>query len=156
MKKIMFYLVLLSLMAACRKSSCVDCSSPSESAAIAQELILGKWQLERTIFISRLLGKRIYKTKKDFPNYILIFQDKGIIKLFRNDTLIGGSTFKFIKEKEIAPTSNSNRDLLFMNNLELPSQFEGVTPFGICNDSLYLSFQSYASDITPDQVWLRQ
>ena len=155
MKKTLFYLVLLSLMS-CHKELYVSCDTPSNDAEIAKSLITGRWELERTRFASRRFGKVIYLTKKDLPHYVLIFQGKGTLQLFRNDTLIGDGSFKFIKEKDIAPTSNSDLNLLFMNKVELPGEFEGVVPFKICNDSLYLPFQSYASDATPDQVWSKK
>lgn len=155
MKKFMMYLVLLSLMS-CRKELDIGCDVPSNSAEVAKSLIIGRWELENTRFASRRFGKVIYQTKKDLPHYVLIFQGKGTLQLFRNDTLIGDGSFKFIKEKDIAPTSNSDLNLLFMNKVELPGEFEGVVPFKICNDSLYLPFQSYSSDITPDQTWSKQ
>jgi hypothetical protein len=154
MKKIMFYLVLLSLMACCKDNN-VNCDQPSDSAAIAKTLIIGKWRLERTIFRNRLLHKVIYETRNDFPNYELVFSENGTVKLSRNDSLIGNTTFKFIKEKEIAPTSISERDLFFAAIVQ-PGEFEGVVPFKICSDSLFFFAQSYSSDVTPDQVWSRQ
>jgi hypothetical protein len=147
-KKMVFYLIFLSLMA-CKKSQ--NCDEPSDRADVAKCLILGRWRLERTTFYSLLEARYIYMTSKDFDKQELCFLDNGTVDFFINDTLFVNSPYKFITEKDIAPTVTIDQDLLQMSKMRAQ-----LTPFKICDDSLSLPYQSFRYDGFSDQVWAKK
>ena len=142
MKKMIFYLIFLSLMA-CKKTPSVDCNSPTSDSTLAKELLIGEWRLERTFIAARGIGK-VSKTRDQLPYVILNFRNDLTFQCFIADTLSCKGKFEFAKD--------GNTDLLIFKDFDLLF-IDGVAPFRICSDSLYLNFNSYMSDIVPDQVW---
>jgi hypothetical protein len=145
MKKINygFAAILLMLGVACRKVPNVSCNSPTSDPSLAKELLIGKWQLERTFIAARRIGK-LSKSRDQLPYVILTFSNDLTFQCFIADTLSSKGKFEFVKD--------GNTDLLTFQGGDL-TFIDGVAPFKICNDSLYLNFNSYMSDIVPDQVW---
>ncbi len=168
MKKQIIYLVLLSLMA-CKKRDCpvetvdvepkkpplVDCSRTTTNRDTAQTLIVGKWQLERTVFADRRLGKTVYKYANELPRIILDFRKEGSFDYFQNDTLRAASTYGFYKLSEITKfQADSTRNALHMPQmLSRGVSFGTLITYRICDDSLFLPFQSFAFDAVEDQIF---
>jgi hypothetical protein len=159
MKKIIFYVIFLSLMA-CKKAiqpvplPDISCNKPSNRADTAKLLIIGRWELERITILDRVNRLIIYRTKKDFPKQELNFLTNGLVELFKDDTLVASGFFKFVKEKDLAPTTKVDLDLISMPVVRRSR--ENFVPFRICNDSLYLPYGSFAYDGVPDEVWSKK
>jgi hypothetical protein len=147
MKKMMFYLVLLSLMAACRKSSCVDCRSPTNDLALCKELIIGKWEWVRTVatidtfatYTPKTFGHSVtlnFKTDGILENYVdgqlkdtSSYEVYDVGKFFKPDS---GQTYLNIKGC-VYPTPNPVRFYTYVRAVRLK----------ICDDSLYLPYDRF-------------
>jgi hypothetical protein len=159
MKKMMFYVIFLSLMA-CKKAvqpvplPVISCDKPSNRADTAKLLIIGRWELERITILDRVNRLIIYRTKKDFPKRELNFLTNGLVELFKEDTLVASGYFKFIKDKDLYAASTVDRDFISMPVVR--NGMESFVSFRICNDSLYLPYGSFAYDGAPDEVWSKK
>ena len=152
MKKNMFYLVLLALMAACNKppSVSVSCNSPTKDVSIAQKLIIGKWVWVYSNHYNRLLGKNELWTPevKDIIR-VMEFDTKGNLSMFEDGKLTAQTTYEFQK---YSVSTNIPAD---STRFVLLCKGRGNTFFKICSDSMYLPYQSFGYDASGDEVWMK-
>ena len=128
---------------ACKKTPSVDCNSPTSDSTLAKELLIGEWRLERTFIAARGIGN-VSKTRDQLPYVILNFYNDLTYQCFIADTLSCKGKYEFAKDGNTHLLTFQDVDLLFI---------DGVATYKICSDSLYMNFNSYMSDIVPDQVW---
>jgi hypothetical protein len=165
MKKIMFYLVLLSLMAACKHlpqpSATVDplppppkvvnCDSTTRDPVIAQKLIVGKWIWVYSLRYNRRLGYKEILTPANYRNNVkdvMEFDAYGKLNFYEDGKLTAQSTYQFRKYSDFSNISSDSTIYLF--NQPGRSAF-----YRICPDSLYLPFQSFGYDVGQDEVWAK-
>jgi hypothetical protein len=165
MKKIMFYLVLLLLMAACKHlpqplaivdpppppPKVVNCDSTTRDPVLAQKLIVGKWIWVYSYHANRRLGYTEIWTPSNRRNNVkdvVEFDDKGNLSTYVDGSLTTQTTYQFRKYSDFSNIpSDSTRFLLY---------FPGRSAFfRICPDTLYLPFQSYGYDVGADEVWAK-
>jgi hypothetical protein len=149
MKKIMFYLVLLSLMAGCKKTPTlsVDCRSPTNNLTVCRELIIGKWNLVKLV---RSIDTSAVITPTNGHSASLIFLNNGTIEYYQDEKYIARDSYdiaimkKFTKDK-----ADTLRNVLWTKKDRM------IVPLKICDDSLYLPYESFAYHIG-DFFYVRQ
>jgi hypothetical protein len=149
MKKMMFYLIFLSLMG-CKKTLLIDCSSPTKDPDIARQLIEGKWGWKYSNYFNRRESKYEIWTP-DNRNSIktMEFSSNGNLCIFENGKLVTKTNFEFKKLSALTNfPADSTRYILSWKNSD--------TVFRICSDSLYLPYQSFGYDAAADEVWEKQ
>jgi hypothetical protein len=161
MKKNIFYVVLLSLMA-CKHMpptlenvdvppKVVNCDTTTRNPIIAQKLIIGKWIWVYAYHANRRLGYREIWTPANYRNNIrdvMEFDAQGNMRFFEDGKLTAQTTYQFRKYSDFSNIpSDSTRFLL---------HFPGRDAFfRICPDSLYLPYQSFGIDPAGDEVWAK-
>jgi hypothetical protein len=143
MKKMTFYVILLSLMSACKHEPSIDCSAPTDDLNIARALITGRWELERTFLASRGIGI-VRKTKNQLPRSVITFYSDSTCKYFVADTLLYAGDFRFVE-------FTGDQYLRFEN----AKGYYYSTIFRICDDSLYLLYNA-SSDADANEIWAKK
>ena len=170
MKKQIIYLTLLSLMA-CKKTpsiedeitkpkeevsqkpSLVSCNTPTRNPDTAKIIIIGKWQLERTIFVSMILGKVIYRTYKDYDKEVIHFKEDGMLDFYLKDSLVVTSPYNINKLSETTKYPKDSTIYALRAEKIKGVSFGTLTTYRICDDSLYLPFNSFREDAIPDKIY---
>jgi hypothetical protein len=168
MKKQIIYLVLLSLMA-CKKPNrkgedivipieepkkppLVDCINPTQKRDTAQILFIGKWRLTRSVLRGWTGTSHLFAKKKEE----IVFKDNGIVEYFDQDTLKMSSPYEFIRLSDVSNImSDSSRILLKMEKMH-GYGLRSHTTFAVCDDSLYLLFNSFFYDGAADRIYAKQ
>jgi hypothetical protein len=157
MKKMSFYLIFLSLMA-CKKKPSVDCNSPTNDLALSKELIIGDWQWVK----SRSLQSG-YISRPDSTKYQVMFSFKsnGIMEQFVDGNLVDTSSYEIAIEKKYSTFyGDTLRNVLAIKRRLVKFQkhplMEYYVPIRICNDSLYLFYESYAWHTAGDNYFSRK
>jgi hypothetical protein len=137
MKKMMFCLVLLSLMSACKKTPSFDCNSPTKDLGLCKELIIGKWEWVRTV---RQFDTFAISTPKTAGQTVsLNFKTNGIVETFVNGQFKDTSSFEIY---DAVKYSKIDSGLTFLRFRE----FGWVTPrdvlIKVCEDSLFLPYEA--------------
>jgi hypothetical protein len=149
MKKMMFYLIFLSLMG-CKKTPLVDCNSPTKDPDIARQLIEGKWSWKYSNYFNRRESKNEIWTPENRKSIkTMEFKSDGSLYIFENGKLVTETKFEF---KKLSALTNFSAD----STRYILSWKDSNTTFRICSDSLYLPYQSFRYDAAADEVWEKQ
>ena len=149
MKKINYGFAAIGLMLfiACSKVPDVSCDSPTNDAALSRKLIRGEWIWSYSKQYSRQSGKEIITTpKSDSIAKTMIFYSDGRLKIYKNNKLEVETTYQFRKMSEwsLYPPDSLKTILSWKSSNVI---------WRICNDSLYLPYQTFAFDAAKDEVW---
>jgi hypothetical protein len=139
----MFYLILLSLMA-CRKEN--DCAEPTFDVGIARNLIIGKWEWKITYYYDMLKDSNVILTPKNLKvERKMEFKKDGNLSVLENGNSILETPYVFVKD-----TSNIGFDPNRYYITWKGSKFA----FKICSEYLYLNSLSIY-DNQHNEVWAR-
>ena len=159
MKKINygFVAVLLFLaVMACKKTPEVSCNSPTNDAAMSRELIVGSWRLHRMVFTSDSFYVR-YPPKSG--EISIKFKSNGTLEYYKNGDFIDSCRYeidKFSKYSFYPPDSVINvLRLINRNPLSMLIGLQDIVPIRICNDSLYLRYDSFRYHSVGDNYYYR-
>jgi hypothetical protein len=150
MKKMMFYLIFLSLMACSKTPNCTEATDDPEIAKCA---IIGEWRLIRTFIVSRTVGP-IHVTGKVVRDEVIIFKKNEDLEFYVLGQKILDSPYRFAKGKEFSNLSTDEQNLL--NIIKPKEEIGSLTTYRICNDSLYLRFNSFRYDELPDRIYAKK
>jgi hypothetical protein len=149
MKKMMFYLIFLSLMA-CKKVPLVDCNSPTKDPDIARQLIEGKWNWKYSNYFNRRESLyEIWTPENTKSIKTMDFSSDGNLCIFENGKLVTETKYEF---RKLSALTNFPAD----STRYIVSWKDSNTTFRICSDSLYLPYQSFRYDAAADEVWEKQ
>jgi hypothetical protein len=137
MKEIALFLSLIALIVACKKSSLVDCRTPTNDLAICKELIIGKWAWEKNIqYIS---GYKVSTPQTAGISQNLNFKANGIVETYINGVLKDTSSYEIYDGNKYFKLDSGLTFLTFR-------EYRYVTPRSvivrICEDSLYLPYEA--------------
>lgn len=148
MKKIMIYLVLLSLMA-CNKLPSVDCNSPTNEVSLTQKLLKGKWEWTYEKVQNRGFPFYYVTSKEKGYTRQMVFGSNSKIYLYQDNSNEKQLLYRLAPRKEFtSPMDSTLNVLVFETNDKKP--FE-VLDFRICTDSLYLFVTNHSYE-----VWSKQ
>lgn len=137
MKKTLFYLVVLALMVACKKTPSVDCNSPTNNLALCKELIVGKWEWVRTV---TNFGSFPTSTPQTSGRTVqLNFKNNGIVETFFDGQLKDTSSYEFYDGIVISKLDSGTTYLSFR---ELNYAYPRSVRLKVCEDSLYLPYEA--------------
>jgi hypothetical protein len=146
MKKIMIYLVLLSLMA-CKKTPSVDCRSPTNDLALCKELIIGKWEWVRTV---ATIDTFATYTSKTFGHSVkLNFKTDGILETYVDGQLKDTSSYEIYDAGKFFKLDSGKTFLNIKGcNYSRPDAVRfyasaRAVRLKICDDSLYLPYDQF-------------
>ena len=148
-----FVAALLLLAMACKKDPPlpdppnVSCDKRTNDVAISKQLIVGTWQWAYSKFRSRFLGTTIITNPQtDSIERSMTFNSDGRLMIYENGVLKQETTYKFRKMSEWSLFPGDSTRYIF-------SWKGSDVTWRICNDSLYLPYQSFTYDWLTDQVW---
>lgn len=149
MKKTLFYLVVLALMAACKKtpSVSVDCRSPTNDLALCKELIIGDWELVKsvkfidTVAVFRPINGRSVHVK---------FLDSGIMEYYQDGKYITRDSYDIAIMKKFTRDKGDTLQNVLWTKKDLR-----IVPLRVCDDSLYLPYESFVYH-SGDLYYVRQ
>jgi hypothetical protein len=147
MKKTLFYLVVLSLMAACKKTPSVNCNSPTNDLALCKELIIGQWEWVRTV--NRIDTFATF-TPKTFGHAVkLNFKSNGILETYIDGQLRDTSSYRVYDAGQyFKPDSGQTYlnikggDYTVRNFVQFYASIRAVR-LEVCDDSLYLPYDKF-------------
>jgi hypothetical protein len=144
MKKIMLYLVFLSLMA-CKKTPSVDCRSPTNDLALCKELIIGKWEWVRTV--TKIDTSDTYTPKTFGHSVKLNFKSDGIVETFIDGQFRDSSGYEIYDAGKFFKLDSGKTQLNIKGcNYRNPNAVQFYTVpravrLRVCDDSLYLPYE---------------
>jgi hypothetical protein len=145
MKKMKFYLIVLSLMA-CKKESINDCAEPTFDVNIARTLIIGKWAWKITYYYDwRKDSSATLTPGNQKLERMMEFKSDGNLFVFENGNSILETPYQFIKD---------TFKLSFDSTRYIISWKGNNSVFKICSEYLYLpSLTIYSNG--RNEVWAR-
>ena len=136
MKKALFYLVLLSLMSACKKTPSVDCNSPTNDLALCKEYIIGKWEWVKNIRYYG--GYKVSTPQTAGITRTLNFRTDGIVETYINGQFKDTSSYEIYDGIQISKPDSGTTFLTFR-------EYNYIVPrsviLKVCDDSLYLPYE---------------
>ena len=150
---------LLVLLMACQKDKepdiYVSCDKPTNDLVLSQKLIIGTWRLKRTVFLSTT---DIIRRDIDTAQIDVKFTKNGIVEYYEKGQLIDTCGYEIdIMKKYTLFYGDTTRNVLWMPRRK-PSMAKAIyymVPLRICNDSLFLLYQSFAYDAVSDRYFYR-
>jgi hypothetical protein len=135
---------LLLLLVACQKDPDVGCDMPTNDLALSRKLIVGTWRWDRTV--------RFFDTNQVIKPLLmgdqveLIFKKNGIVEYYVGGRLNDTSSYEIdVMKKYTLFYADTTVNTLYIRNLRsktLPSM-QSLVPIRICNDSLFLKYESF-------------
>ena len=142
--------MLLVLLMACQKEPNVSCNSPTNDVNTSKKLIVGTWQWAYSKQYARTTSTwDITNPKTDTIERSMTFNKNGQLLIYENGILKTETTYQFRKMSEwsLFP-GDSARFILSWKNSNVV--------WRICNDSLYLPYQSFAYDELKNETWKKK
>ena len=137
MKKTLLYWVLLSLMAACKKTPSVNCNSPTNEIGLCKELILGKWEWVRTV---TQFGSFPTSTPKTSGQTIrLNFKTNGIVETYVDGQFKDTSSYEIYDGGKLFKLDSG---ITFLSFREYDYNHRRPVILKVCDDSLYLPYEA--------------
>ena len=138
---------------ACKKAPLVlsvDCKTPSKDLAICKELILGKWEWDRTV--TRIDTHATF-TPKNFGNhrFVLNFKTEGLVESYVDGDFKDTARYEIVDAgKFYKPDSGISYFIIPFYDKGYKNggrfyQNSNVAPIKICDDSLYLPYENLFS-----------
>ncbi len=134
---------LLLLLVACQKDPDVGCDMPTNDLALSRKLIVGTWRWDRTV--------RFFDTNQVIKPLLmsdqveLIFKKNGIVEYYVGGRLSDTSSYEIdVMKKYTLFYADTTVNTLHIRNLrsKTPSM-QSLVPIRICNDSLFLKYESF-------------
>ena len=155
-----FVAALLLLAMACKKDPPlpdVSCDKPTNDKEISKQLIIGTWRLKRFIFESTT---GTIRRTVDTDQIDVKFATNGIVEYYEKENLIDTCTYDIdIMKKYSLYAGDTTRNVLWIPNFKLPKLMTKavyhMVPLRVCNDSLYLLYNSFAYDEVGDYYFYR-
>ena len=151
MKKFNYaFLALFFLLAmACKKDPPlpdVNCNRPTNDLILSRQLIIGCWQWHRTVHFFDV--NKIITPDSTGDNVRLVFKKNGIVEHYLNGRLNDTSSYEIdIMKKYSSNTGDTTLNLLWIrqinNSTSSYPHIKDVVPIRVCNDSLYLKYESF-------------
>ena len=140
--------MLLVLLMACQKDKepdiYVSCDKPTNDLALSRKLIIGTWRFKRYVFEN---ANGITRKDIDTAQIDVKFTSNGILEYYEKGQLIDtcGYEIDIMKKYTLYP-GDTTQNLLWMptRKRSMLSALEYKVPLRICNDSLFLPYQSFA------------
>ena len=147
--------MLLVLLMACQKEPDVSCNSPTNDLALSRKLIIGTWRLDRSVYFFDT--SFIYRTP-DTAKIDVKFTKAGIIEYYSNGKLIDTCAYEIdIMKKYTLYRGDTTRNVLWIPRRK-PSMaiaFHNMVSLRVCNDSLFLRYQSFAYHTIGDNYFFK-
>jgi hypothetical protein len=137
MKKTLFYLILLLLMVACKKTPSVDCDAPTNDLALCKELIIGKWAWAKNI--QRFGGYKVSTPVTAGITRSLNFKTNGIVETYINGQLKDTSSYEIYDGNRYFKLDSGKTFLTFREEGYVDAR---SVILKICEDSLYLPYEA--------------
>ncbi len=147
--------MLMVLLMACQKEPDVSCNSPTNDLALSRKLIIGTWRLKRTVFESAV--GTIRKTL-DTAQIDVKFTKNGIIEYYEKGKFIDTCRYEIDTMKIYTLyRGDTARNVLWIptRKQSMTKAFHNMVPLQVCNDSLFLPYQSFRYDETSDKYFFR-
>ena len=143
-----FVAALLLLAMACKKDPPlpdVSCDKPTNDLALSRQLIIGTWQWSKTIhFIDH---DQIITPDSTGKNVQLVFRKDGIVEHYFNGRLNDTSSYEIeVMKKYTWNQGDTTLNLLWIRHINSRTFYpfiKEVAPIRVCNDSLYLRYESF-------------
>ena len=160
MKKFNYaFLALLFLLAmACKKDPPlpdVSCNSPTNDLTLSRQLIVGTWRFKRYVFQSTT---GVIRKTVDSDEIEVKFTKKGIVEYYEKGKCIDTCRYDIdIMKKYSLYASDTTRNVLWISNKKpsMATVLHYMVPLRVCNDSLYLLYQSFTYDAMSDNYFYR-
>jgi hypothetical protein len=137
MKINMLFLALIMLVLACKKSSLVDCKTPTNDLALCKELIVGKWEWAKNI--QRFGGYKVSTPQTAGITRSLNFKANGIVETYINGQLKDTSSYEIYDAGKYFKLDSGIAVLTFREYDYAAPRFVELK---VCDDSLYLPYES--------------
>ena len=154
-KRIQFALAMLLLLLsmACKREPDISCNCPTNDLSLSRKLIIGTWRLHRVR----------YFINTDFTWYALDtihadyeFRKDGTLWYYKNSQFIDSCKYEIdVMKKYTLYQGDTTRNTLWVAYFRHTMGLERLVPISVCNDSLYLKYQSFAYDTTGDEYFYR-
>jgi hypothetical protein len=150
-----FAAILFMLGVACRKVPDVSCNSPTNDAALARELIISKWRLDRIKF-SLDSSYTWYPPQKGMID--IHFKEDGVLEYYIDDECVDSCRYEIdIMKKYTLYFADTTRNVLrLLYHKQGMIGLEGLVPLRICSDTLYLPYESFRYDGIGDCFYYRK
>ena len=153
MKKFNYtFMALLFLLAmACKKDPPpplpdVNCNRPTNDLTLSRQLIVGTWQWSKTVHFFD--HDQVITPDSTGNNVRLVFRTDGIVEHHFNGRLNDTSSYEIdIMKKYTWNQGDTTLNLLFIRHLNSKASYpymQIIVPIRVCNDSLYLKYESFA------------
>ena len=144
-----FVAALLLLAMACKKDPPVpdvSCDKPTNDKEVSKQLIVGTWQWDRTIRFFDI--NEVIKPDSAHDNVKLVFRSDGIVEHYLNGKFNDTSSYEIdVMKKYTKFYADTTVNILYIrhiNNILTYPAIHTIAPIRICNDSLYLKYESFS------------
>jgi hypothetical protein len=137
MKINMLFLALIMLVLACKKSSLVDCKTPTNDLALCKELIVGKWAWARSEIYARNPDSLIISRPTSISRLNLDFKANGIVETYIDGQLMDTSSYVIY---DLVRFSKSDSGRVVLDFRQYGNRFGQPVGLRICEDSLFLPY----------------
>ena len=147
--------MLLVLLMACQKDPDVSCNSPTNDLALSRKLIIGTWRLKRTVFESTT---GIIRKTLDTAQIDVKFTTNGIVEYYEKGKFIDTCRYEIDTMKKYSLyRGDTARNVLWIpiRKLSMAKVLYDMVPLRVCNDSLFLLYQSFAYDAVSDRYFYK-
>ena len=162
MKKFNYaFLALLFLLAmACKKDPRpppplpdVNCNRPTNNLSLSRQLIVGTWRYKRYVFygINGWIRRDVDTAQIDYQ-----FRNDGTLWYYKKGEFIDSCRYEIdIMKKYTLYQGDTTRNTLWLINRKIGMGLASLVPIWVCNDSLYLPYQSFRYDTVQDYYFYR-
>ena len=139
--------MLLLLLMACQKDPDVSCNSPTKDVNTSKKLIVGTWQWAYSKQYFRSSSRWVITNPQtDTIERSMTFNKNGQLMIYENGLVKTETTYQFRKMSEWSLFPGDSARYI------ISWKYNNVV-WRICNDSLYLPYQSFDNDAAKDEVW---
>ena len=155
-----FVAALLLLAMACKKDPPlpdpppnVSCDKPTNDKELSKQLIVGTWRVHRVQF---LINTPFTYYPPDTIHSDYQFRNDGTLWFYVNSRFVDSCKYEIgIMKKYTLYPGDTTRNTLWLVNYKRTMYLERLVPIRVCNDSLYLKYQSFAYDNSGDYYFHR-
>ena len=154
-KRIQFALAMLLLLLsmACKREPDISCNSPTNDLSLSRKFIIGTWRLDRVVYF---IDTSFTSYAPDTLRVDYEFRKDGTLWYYRNNQFVDSCRYEIdIMKKYTLYRGDTTRNTLWLINRKTKMGLQDLVPIWVCNDSLYLRYQSFRYDATGDNYLYR-